>query len=163
MTLDEYRALKAARKAAEPRRNDNPEHRLQCAVALWLEANVLPPTFWSADAAGVRVSPGVAAQMRAAGVNPGWPDLRFLCPDGVTRYIELKPGSDGSLSPAQRAFRDAAKPHGIWALCRTLEAVKLQLRAWGVPLADPEAAPLPRRARRGRVAAADGAPLRRSA
>lgn len=117
-------------------KHDNPEHRLQMAVRRMLLYRLPldgPDSIeWTASAAGVRVSPGVAMMMKAAGVRAGWPDLQFLFPDGVTRYIELK--AKASLSPEQRAFRDRCAPFGIWALCRSPEAVAATLTGWGVPL-----------------------------
>lgn len=109
-----------------------PEHKLQMQVKRYL-IYCLPATYeWTASAAGVRVTEAVAIKMKAAGVRRGWPDLQFLCPDGVTRYIELKAGS--SLRPEQKDFRDRCAPHNIWALCKSVEQVDATLRAWGVPL-----------------------------
>jgi hypothetical protein len=73
-----------------------------------------------------------ATKAKSMGVKRGWPDLQFLFPDGVTRYIELKAGA--SLSPEQKAFRDYAEPLGIWALGRSLPEVDAQLKAWGAKL-----------------------------
>lgn len=115
-----------------------PEHKLQMTVKQYLVICLPPSIEWTANAAGVRVMPAVAAKMKATGVRRGWPDLQFLFPDGVTRYIELKAGA--SLSPEQREFRDRAKPHDIWALCRSVDEVAAALRAWGAVLR--ERAPL---------------------
>lgn len=113
-----------------------PEHRLQMQVKQFLTYCLpLPgPDYveWTASAAGVRVSPTVAVKMKASGVRRGWPDLQFLFPDGVTRYIEMKAGA--ALSPEQRAFRDRCAPHGIFAVCRSVEEVDAALRGWGVKL-----------------------------
>lgn len=117
---------------------DNPEHRLQRGVREYLVI-ALPDTIeWTANAAGVTLGATKEARMRqgrkskAAGVRRGWPDLQFLFPDGVTRYIELKAGS--GLSPEQREFRDRCEPHGIWAKCCSVDEVAAQLMAWGVEL-----------------------------
>lgn len=109
-----------------------PEHKLQMTVKQYLVVCLPASIEWTANAAGVRVSPLVAGKMKASGVRRGWPDLQFLFPDGVTRYIELKAGA--SLSPEQREFRDRAKPHDIWALCRSVDEVATALRGWGVRL-----------------------------
>jgi len=98
-------------------------------------AKTLPPNVeWTANAAGVPVHIRTANMMKAAGVRRGWPDLQFLFPDGVTRFVELKAGA--SLSSEQRAFRDrcqAIRPD-LWAVCRSVDEVADTLRAWGVRL-----------------------------
>lgn len=111
-----------------------PEHKLQVAVREFLMV-ALPPTIeWTANAAGVHVTMNTANKMKAAGVRRGWPDLQFLFPDGVTRYIELKAGA--SLSPEQKAFRDRCSQlrPDMWALCRSIDDVSATLKAWGAPL-----------------------------
>lgn len=115
-------------------KRQNPELHLQITVKQYLTVALPSSIEWTASAAGVPVHVRTATQMKAAGVRRGWPDLQFLFPDGVTRYIELKAGSD--LKPEQKAFRDRAKPHGIWALCFSLEDVIDTLRHWGAPLRD---------------------------
>lgn len=123
---------------------DNPEARLQISVKEYLTWCLPASVEWTANAAGVTLGATKTARMRqgskskAMGVRRGWPDLQFLMPDGVTRYIELKVGT--GLSPEQREFRDrcyaAETLTGvcIWALCRSLEDVEATLRAWGVEL-----------------------------
>ena len=73
----------------------------------------------------MRVAPGVAGKMKAAGVRRGWPDLQLACLDGVTRYIELKVvRADSALSPEQQAFRAWAEPLGIWAKATSVAEVE---------------------------------------
>jgi hypothetical protein len=110
-----------------------PEHRLQVAVRHFLLWALPPDVEWTASLTGAALSAPIRNKAKAAGVRRGWPDLQFLLPDGVTRYIELK-SAVGSLSPEQRAFRDRCAPHGIFALCRSLEEVEATLRGWGVKL-----------------------------
>lgn len=88
---------------------------------------------WTASLVGTHLKPQARDKAKSMGVRPGWPDLQFLFPDGVTRYIELKTET-GSLSAEQRAFRDRCAPHGIFAVCRSVEAVEATLRGWGAPL-----------------------------
>ena len=109
-----------------------PEHKLQVSVAEMLDFGLPRGTWWTANAAGVRVLPGVAWKMKAAGVRRGWPDLQILCPDGKTRYIELKAGA--GLSLEQRAFRDHAKPLGLWALARSVDDVADAISGWGITM-----------------------------
>jgi hypothetical protein len=109
-----------------------PELKLQIAVKQFLTYCLPANVEWTANAAGVPVTMHTANKMKASGVRRGWPDLQFLCPDGVTRYIELKAGA--SLSLEQRAFRDRCEPHGIWALARSVDEVAATLTGWGVRL-----------------------------
>ena len=75
----------------------------------------------------------IALIQQTAAQNRGQLLSQTVLPDGRVVFIELK--SDvGSLEPEQRAFRDAAKPHGIWALCRSVDEVEAALRGWGVAM-----------------------------
>jgi len=119
-------------------RRANPEHKLQCAVREFLTYCLpLPgsPDYveWTASLTGAHLGVNRGGRAKAAGVRRGWPDLQFLLPDGRTVYIELKTPT-GSLSPEQRAFRDRCAPHGIFALCRSVDDVEAALRGWGVKL-----------------------------
>ena len=138
--------------------NAQPELRLQISVKQYLTVALPPDIEWTANAAGVRVAMATANKMKASGVRRGWPDLQFLFPDGITRYIELKSGS--SLSPEQKAFRDRCEPHGIWAICRSVDEVAAALTAWGAKLrAHPPISPLCVEAPANRKApAGDGPP-----
>jgi hypothetical protein len=109
-----------------------PETRLQISVKQYLNMCLSDDVLWTASLTGVHLSMQARTRAKAMGVRRGFPDLQFLFPDGVTRYIELKAGA--SLSPEQRDFRDAAKPHGIWAVCRSVDEVEAQLRSWGAKL-----------------------------
>lgn len=94
----------------------------------------LPPSVeWTASAVGINLNMHAATKLKSAGVRRGWPDLQFLLPDGVTYFVELKAPS-GSLSIEQREFRDRCLPHGIWALCRSVDQVASALVGWGVEL-----------------------------
>lgn len=90
---------------------------------------------WSASLTGTYLSPRARTLAKSMGVRPGIPDLCFVFPGGVTKWIELK-APKGSLEPEQRDFRDHVQPHGHWALCRSVDEVEAQLRAWGAPLKD---------------------------
>lgn len=110
----------------------SPEHKLQVAVREYL-VWCLPPTIeWTASLVGVNLGMKAASRAKAAGVRRGWPDLQFLFPDGITRYIELKAGA--SLSREQREFRDRCAPHGIFAVCRSVDEVEATLRGWGAEM-----------------------------
>lgn len=111
----------------------NPEARLQIDVKQYLTLCLPDDIKWTASLTGTHLSIRAATRAKAMGVRRGWPDLSFLFPDGVTRFIELKTAT-GSLSPEQRDFRDAARPHGVWAVCRSVDEVEVQLRLWGARL-----------------------------
>lgn len=133
MTPEAYRELLKSGKplnGAAPRaRNNDPEHQFQC-LAVECLVEVLPAeVLWTADAAGVRVSQMVAGKMKEAGVRRGWPDMRFLFPDGITRYIEIK-ARRGSLRPDQRVLRERLEPHGYWAKAKTWGEIETALREW---------------------------------
>lgn len=110
----------------------SPEARLQIEVHNYLKVALPPSILFTASLAGAHLHVRTATRAKAMGVKKGFPDLQFLFPDGVTRYIELKAGS--GLSPEQKAFRDFAEPLGIWALGRSLEDVDAALRGWGAQL-----------------------------
>lgn len=118
-----------------PRKNANPEHKLQVEIRRYLEC-VLPNSIeWTANGAGQALTIYAANKAKASGVRRGWPDLQFLFPDGITRYVELKTAT-GSLSPEQRAFRDRCQGMrpDMWALCRSVDDVAMTLTTWGATL-----------------------------
>lgn len=124
-----------ARKATAPKaERDNPEQRLQIAVKEYLGWCLPAEILWTASLAGHgKMSMHARNKAKAMGLKPGWPDLQFLFPDGVTRYIELK-SDTGRLQPEQVAFRDRTEPHGVWALCRSVDEVAATLRGWGAAM-----------------------------
>ena len=122
----------ARRRPASAKPRGAPEAKLQMTVRRYLEYALPADIMWTASLTGVFLSPQARAKAKAMGVRRGWPDLSFMFPDGVTRFIELK--ADGSLSPEQRDFRDLSRPHGVWALCRSVEGVEAVLISWGVKL-----------------------------
>ena len=111
----------------------HPEASLQRAVVQYLELCLSPHILWTASLTGTALTPPARGRAKAAGVRPGWPDLAFLLPNGITVYIELK-APRGHLLPEQRTFRDAAEPNGIWAVCRSVDDVARALDEWGVQL-----------------------------
>jgi hypothetical protein len=126
---DEYRALVVQKGGKPPRSKE--ELQLQIKMAAWLRRNLRDDVRFTASAAGVYLGHTAAHDLAASGLEPGWPDLQFFCPDGVTRYVEVKV-KGGVLSADQKDFRDLAQPHGVWSICRTLDELKAQVRAWGL-------------------------------
>ena len=73
------------------------------------------------------------ARRKACGVIAGLPDLWFLC-RGRTFCIELKTDG-GVLSDAQKKLHPRMEWHGMpLAVCRNLDQVLAQLKAWGLPV-----------------------------
>lgn len=111
-----------------------PEAALQVRVKEHLAICLPPSVLWTASLAGHgKLSMAARNRAKAMGLKPGWPDLQFLFPDGVTRYIELK-SDTGRLQPEQADFQARCRPHGIHAVCRSVEEVDAALRAWGAPM-----------------------------
>lgn len=113
--------------------NAQPEHALQVAVVQYLEVSLPKSVLFTSSLAGVKLTRGQAGRAAAAGLRPGWPDLQFLFPDGVTRYIELK-APRGVLSDNQKAFHAAASTHDIARVCRSVDEVHETLKFWCEPL-----------------------------
>ena len=111
-----------------------PEHSLQVQVTRYLKAHLHPSVFWTASLTGTNLSMTQRNRAKAAGVRKGWPDVTLFNPaDGRTLFVELK-SPTGSLTPEQRAMRDAADPHGLWKTARSVEDVRLFLLSRGVRL-----------------------------
>lgn len=110
-----------------------PELALQTQVARYLSWCLPEDILWTASMTGQNLSIRQATKNKAAGVKRGWPDLSFLFPDGVTRFIEMKTAT-GSLTPEQRRFRDHCAGFGNFAVCRSVEDVESTLRAWGAKM-----------------------------
>ena len=112
---------------------EGPIHR---AVLTWLRV-VLPEAVIFHPANESR-RPGRAGHVERAinaanGVLPGVPDIIGYTFTGPF-FMEVKaPG--GSLSPAQRDFRDrlAVLGYGRWAVVRSIDDAKDALAAWGIP------------------------------
>lgn len=114
----------------------NPEARLQISVKQYLTFCLPPEILWTASLAGHgKLTMAARNKAKAMGLKPGWPDLQFLFPDGITRYIELK-SDTGRLQPEQVDFQARCKASGktIHAVCRSVDEVEVQLRLWGARL-----------------------------
>lgn len=73
-----------------------------------------------------------ATKMKAEGMRAGSPDLCFLLPEGRVGWLEMKTRT-GSLSPAQKQFRDRALSLGhFWAMARSVDEALPHLTTWGV-------------------------------
>ena len=106
---------------------------LQAQICRYLKEHLHPSVWWTADAAGVRVTQRTAEKMKAHGVRRGWPDYRIMPDPFTVLWIEAKAGT-GSLTTEQRAFRDFVAPTGNWKLARSVEDVRLFLLSRGVQI-----------------------------
>lgn len=117
-----------------PRRRDNPEERLQRAVADFLAVAMPLGIVWTAFPAGgggkVR-----GAKLKAMGLKPGWPDVQMILPPhGRFIGIELK-APKGRTSDEQDAVHEAVRAAGGHVfICRCVEEVEGTLRALSLDL-----------------------------
>lgn len=115
-----------------------PEQALHLAVARFLRIALRPPTTWTTfpSGGGGRIR---GAQLKAAGLAKGWPDLLVLhpAPNGggpILLGLELK-AKGGRISPEQRSIMAAFHECRAWyVLCRSVEEVERACRYVGVPL-----------------------------
>jgi hypothetical protein len=73
-----------------------------------------------------------AANLKAMGVYPGWPDLTIITPIGRVVFLEIKRTGE-KLSPSQVAFRDECLSRGIpFACVESVDQAREALTMWGV-------------------------------
>lgn len=120
------------RREAELKRRQQPEFRLQCAVADMLWKLALPGWWWSAIPSGEKRTIETGERLKRAGLKAGMFDYLLIGPDGTHVWLELK-ADKGVLSPAQLDFE------GMLCRCGVKHAVvwgfgeaERQLRDWGV-------------------------------
>lgn len=110
----------------------NAESHLQASIVAYLRA-VLPG--WQVYAVfngGDLTSKAEAAKRKWVGLKAGIPDVKIEGPDGFCGRMEIKTKA-GSLSSAQRDYRDWCKDNGHhWALVRSIDDAREALRAWGI-------------------------------
>jgi hypothetical protein len=119
-------------------RPTGPEFTFSCALTQALDGLTLSGALhavWSAteasSKAGGHRGQRAQARLRAAGVNPGWPDFTFCWSTG-SGLLELK-SATGHLSHAQVAMRRWCQRHGVrHAVVRSVEDALEHLRDWGV-------------------------------
>ena len=125
-----------------------PEEELHAAVARALDLLLLPPATWTTFFAGnVELTGQAAAKLARLGLKRGWPDVLVL--HGGLHGIELK-RIDGALSrtrtvrtrrgalrivEGQRDTFPRLEAAGMKiTVCRSVNEVLAQLRAWNIPL-----------------------------
>jgi len=112
---------KSARRAA-------PEHQLHKAVAEYLALVLTPKNVpWTTVGHGYRGGNNIyrivmGKKLKAAGLQPGWPDIQIIAPNG--RYIGIELKAESSLSPAQKkVHKEIRATGGMVKVCRSLEDV----------------------------------------
>ena len=111
-----------------------PEQILQQQVAQYLAVALGPRTFWTAILANPRNKVHGAIQ-KSMGLQAGCPDLMVFW-DGRAIGIELKSAA-GRISLAQRETHKRMADAGVPVfLARSLDDVRIALRAAGCPLRD---------------------------
>lgn len=117
------------------------EFKTQVAIADALRWAIMPGWQWThfpagearpsfIDSKGRRVSPA-ADRLKRMGLNPGWPDIVLLSPQGRFYGLELKRGN-APLTEGQEAFQKWCGDHLVpYAVARSYEEAIAQLAEWG--------------------------------
>lgn len=112
------------------------EAALHRAVAAYLRVALKPPTIWTTigHGGGGRVR---GAQLKAMGVQPGWPDIIVIGQAGSNRFtvgLELK-APKGVQSAEQKAVQRSFPGAGaLYYVCRSVEDVEQALFRAGFDL-----------------------------
>jgi len=107
------------------------EHKIQVALMDYLAIAARPEIYYFAIPNQSNRHINNAGKMKAEGVRAGSPDLCFMLPQGRVGWLEMK-APDGSLSDAQKAFRDRALELGHhWAMARSIDEALVPLTQWG--------------------------------
>ena len=99
------------------------EHCLQRAVVKWCDGlgnHLVRGRFFAVPNGGARdIITG--AKLKAEGVRPGSPDLVFFASPGRVLWVEMKNGSEGTLSKAQKELHQLLRDnaHEV-TVCRDL-------------------------------------------
>jgi len=114
-----------SRHRRKPARN---EHCLQRAIANWcagLGLQLVRGRFAAIPNGGAR-DVITASKLKAEGVRAGMPDLIFWREPGRVLWMEVKNGTSGSVSAAQKVLHSALKADGhLVVVCRSLsEAIE---------------------------------------
>lgn len=118
-----------APKTAKPRAL---EHKTQVGLMDYLAIAASPEIHYFAVPNQSNRHIANAVKMKAEGVRSGTPDLCFMLPAGRVAWLEMK-APDGSLSSAQKAFRDIAERLGhFWGMARSIDEALPLLTEWGV-------------------------------
>lgn len=104
-------------------KRDQPEFRLQCAVADLLRLTAMPGVYWSALPFGEKRTLETGIRLKRMGVRAGAGDFLILL-NGHAFMLELKVGK-GRQNENQRATEtDWTVAKGTYVVCRSFEAAR---------------------------------------
>ena len=107
------------------------EDPIQASIVQYLRTVLLNCQVFSIPNGGFRTK-REAARLKWTGALAGVPDLAIVAPAGRVHFIECK-ALKGVLSDEQKAFRDwCISTLTPCAVCRSIDEVKIALRAWGL-------------------------------
>ena len=130
--MNEHTAVKQkVITAANYLRSSVSEHRLQTLVMQHIELHGgLYYAFAIPNAA--RRNPLLASRMKAEGLRAGVADICVMMPKGQCGWLELKAGTKGRQSDAQKGFEAICKRLGHdYELARSLDEAIAILKRWG--------------------------------
>lgn len=108
-----------------------PEYRLQCALARHLRARLMPSVYWTALPFGEKRSEATGARLKAMGVRAGAPDLLFIV-GGRPIGLELK-AAKGRQTDTQKATElDWTLAGGLYAVAVGMDQALQFLEMVGV-------------------------------
>jgi len=108
------------------------ETKLQITVVHYLRL-VHPDLMWfSVPNGGYVLDKRTASLLKATGLRAGVPDLAFVLPGAIVKFIELKTAK-GTLSDEQAVVINALRRLGCEVeICRSLDAVIATLAKWDI-------------------------------
>lgn len=111
-----------------------PEMQVHKAIMAYLDS-ALPSTVRAFHPAnGGRRDAKTGAMLKALGVKAGVADIVLVRQGGVMAFIEIK-ADKGSISPAQRDWRDWCGENGVpYAVVRSVGDVQAVLTDWNIEL-----------------------------
>lgn len=102
-------------------RRDQPEFRLQCAVADLLRFRAVPGLYWTAIPNGEKRTPETGARLKRAGVRAGNPDLLLIF-NGRAIGLELKAEGGRQTETQRDTETDWTLAGGLYACCKGYQA-----------------------------------------
>ena len=111
------------------------EHMMQQTLTVFLGRALPPEVAWtSVDPATDQKMDAVAGKRRKdRGIKPGWADTQYIY-QGRFYAIELKIGNGPQSDNQKLRQAEIEAAGGVYTICRSVEEVERQLRAWGFPL-----------------------------
>jgi hypothetical protein len=109
-----------------------PEYQLQIAVASHLRLCADKAWRWTHFPAGEIRDRRTGAKLKAMGLQPGWPDIIAIDPEGKVHFLELK-RKGGRLSEEQDRFMAWCVIHAIpYEVADNINDALKVLESWGL-------------------------------